>query len=120
MKVLAMATALNTSISIQTGSCGATNGRPAYKFQSCFVIPPEGELISHPNDGYSNEVNREWSRSYALQRCKDRCSATSDANCQGVQVVPLDLHNLFCLPFSLMLDQFSQFLKPECATANSL
>ena len=69
---------------------GCGSGRPAYKFQTCFVIPPEGEVIAHPRDGYSAHRSNRWDRSYALQRCKDRCSQTSLAKCQGVQVVPLE------------------------------
>ena len=69
-------------------NCG--NGWPAYKFQTCFVIPPEGEIIHHRRDGYSDGRNHDWDRSYALQRCKDRCSQTGLGNCQGVQVVPLE------------------------------
>lgn len=72
-------------------------GRPAYKFQSCFVLPPEGEVIIHPKDGYSNSVhilnpglpNNAWTREYALARCKQRCSNQRFSSCQGVQVVPL-------------------------------
>ena len=66
-------------------NCG--RGWPMYKFQTCFVIPPEGEIIFHRKDGYSSG---NWDRSFALQRCKDRCTETSLANCQGVQVVPLE------------------------------
>ena len=65
-------------------------GWPFHKKQTCFVIPPEGETIYHRKDSSSTRLGHIWDRSYALQRCKNRCTAVGLANCQGVQVVPLE------------------------------
>ena len=67
---------------------------PAYKFQTCFVIPPEGETIYHQRSSSQwwspapAGTEKYWTRDFALQRCKDKCSSNT-GSCDGVQVVPL-------------------------------
>ena len=69
--------------------CGGNNHNcvPAYKFQTCFVIPPEGETIHHTYDGGQTwatppPADKRWTRDYALQRCKDRC-VSNTGSCDG-------------------------------------
>jgi hypothetical protein len=51
------------------------NGRPFYNQQTCFVLPPEGQVVSHPRSGGV------WSRSKAFQKCKARCLSTAFSKC---------------------------------------
>ena len=62
---------------------------PMMTWQVCFVIPPEGTTISHPVGPSNPGGTREWTRSNALLRCKQRCAQLRGSQCQGVQVVPL-------------------------------